>query len=110
MLLELGRAPRPLKLYFVLLVLCAFSLPGWAAEKMRLRVDDYQVEADLNPHAHKLIARAKVKVTALEGLNVATVDLNNAARHTKLLDANSTPLSPERVPHDPAVRAPVAAA
>ncbi|PYX39073.1 MAG: peptidase M1 [Acidobacteria bacterium] len=109
MLLELGRAPRPLKLYFVLLVLCAFSLPGWAAEKMRLRVDDYQIEADLNPHAHKLIARAKVRFTALEDLNVATFELNNALRVTKVLDANNKPLSPERVTQDSTVRVPLAA-
>ncbi len=107
MLLELGRPPRALKLYFVLLALCAFSLPGWAAEKMRLRVDDYQIEADLNPHAHKLIARAKVKFTALEDLNVATFELNNALRVTKVLDANNKPLSPERVTQDSTVRVPL---
>ena len=41
-------------LFLVFLV----SLPSWAAEKMRLRVDDYQIEAELTPHMHKLSARA----------------------------------------------------
>ncbi len=26
------------------------SLPAWAADKMRLRVDDYQIDAELAPH------------------------------------------------------------
>ncbi len=109
MSLELGRAPRALKLCFVFMLLCTASLPGWAAEKMRLRVDDYQIEADLNPHAHKLIARAKVKFTALEDLSVATFELNNALRVTKVLDANNKPLSPERVTQDSTIRVPLPA-
>ena len=49
------------------------SLPPWAADKMRLRVDDYQIDAELTPHTHKITARAKVKFTALEDLSVATL-------------------------------------
>src|SRR5256885_13744835 len=111
MSLEARPGRRALKLYlvFVLLLLGAVSLPAWAAEKMRFRVDDYQIEAELNPHAHKLIARAKVKFTALEDLNVATFELNNALRVTKVLDANNKPLSPERVTQDSTVRVPLAA-
>src|SRR4029077_16721684 len=48
------------------LVSLLMSSPTWAAEKMRLQVDDYQIEAELTPHTHKLVARAKVKFTALE--------------------------------------------
>ena len=48
------------------------SLPAWAAETMRLRVDDYQIDAELIPHTHKITAQAKVKFTALEDLNIAT--------------------------------------
>src|SRR5207245_6491358 len=81
----------------------------WAAEKMRLRVDDYQIEADLDPPDHKLIARAKVRFTAVEDLNVATFELNNALRVTKVRDANNKPLSPERVTQDSTVRVPLAA-
>ena len=60
------------------------SLPAWAAEKMRLRVDDYQIDAELIPHTHKITARAKVKFTALEDLNIATFELHNALRVTKV--------------------------
>ena len=82
---------------FSLLLLACMSLPSWAAEKSRLRVDDYQIEAELNPHAHKISARAKVKFTALDDLSVATFELNNALRLTKVTDANNKPLSAERV-------------
>ena len=72
-------------LVFLFLVSLA-SFPAWAAEKMRLRVDDYQIEAELTPHMHKLSARAKVKFTALEDLSVATFELHNGLRVTKVLD------------------------
>ena len=63
------------------------SLPAWAAENMRLRVDDYQIDAELTPHTHKITAQAKVKFTALEDLNIATFELHNALRVTKVIDA-----------------------
>jgi tetratricopeptide (TPR) repeat protein len=86
---------------------CSFllmSLPAWTAEKMRLRVDDYQIEAELSPHLHKIVARAKVKFTAIEDINVATFELHNALRVTKVVDAAGKPLSAERVTQDSTVR------
>src|SRR5208283_5274027 len=75
-----------------------------AAEKTRMRVDDYQIDVELLPQTHKLTARATVKVTALEDLSVATFQLNNALRITKLTDANNKPLTPERNTQDSSVR------
>ena len=75
-----------------------------AAEKTRLHVDDYQIDVQLLPQTHKLTARAAVKVTALEDLNVAAFQLNNALRITKLTDANNKPLTPERNTQDSTVR------
>jgi aminopeptidase N len=75
-----------------------------AAEKERLRVDDYQIDAELLPQTHKLTATAKVKVTALEDLSVATFQLNNSLRITKLVDASNKPLNPERNTQDSSVR------
>ena len=71
---------------------------------MRLRVDDYQIDAELSPHSHKLTARAKVKFTALEDLNVASFELNNGLRVTKVTDAAGKPLSVERITQDSTVR------
>ena len=92
----------------VLLLFCA-TLPAWSAEKARLRVDDYQIEAELNPHQHKITAKAKVKFTALDDLSVATFELNNALRLTKVTDANNKVLSAERVTQDSSVRIPLTA-
>src|SRR5258706_4773520 len=75
-----------------------------AAEKTRLRVDDYQVVVELLPQTHKLTARATVKLTALEALSVATFQLNNGLRITKLTDASNKPLTPERNTQDSTVR------
>ncbi len=97
------RQPRAL-LCFLSLLLLLLPLPGWAAEKMRLRVDDYQIDAELTPHMHKLAATAKVRFTALEDLTVATFQLHNALRVTKVLDENNKPLSAERATQDSSVR------
>ena len=91
----------------VLTLLAALFPPAWAAEKPKLRVDDYEINAELNPHSHSINARATVKFTALEDLNVATFELNNALRLTKVLDANNKPLSAERVSQDFSVRVPL---
>jgi len=90
-------------------LLFCVTLPAWAAEKTRVRVDDYQIEAELNPHQHKLSAKAKVKFTALDDLSVVTFELNNALRLTKVTDANNKTLSAERVTQDSSVRIPLTA-
>jgi aminopeptidase N len=99
--------PRRTRRAQILFLACSFlliSLPGWAAEKTRLRVDDYQIEAELSPHVHKITARAKVRFTAVEDTNVATFELHNALRVTKVLDAAGKPLTAERVTQDSTVR------
>src|SRR5216683_4580163 len=88
-------------LVLTLLFLC---LPSWAAEKVHFRVDDYQIDATLNPHEHKIAARARVKITALEDLNIATFQLHNDLRLTKVTDATGKPLTADRLPQDSSVR------
>ena len=78
--------------------------PALAAEKTRLRVDDYQINVQLLPESHKLVAQATVKVTALENLSVAVFQLNNSLRITKLTDADNRPLAPERNTQESTVR------
>jgi Peptidase family M1 domain/Tetratricopeptide repeat len=88
----------------VVFLLLLLALPAWAAEKNRLRVDDYQIDAELFPHSHKLAAKAKVKFTALDDLNIASFELHNGLRVTKVLDERGKPLSAERVTQDSTVR------
>ena len=101
------RAPaRALAPLLILALALAGSLPVWAAppEKPRLRVDDVVVDAELIPTPHRLAAKARVKFTALEDLSVATFELNNALRPTKVVDESGHTLSVERVTQDSTVR------
>ncbi len=107
MLIHLWRAPRALKTSLTLPLFLLLALSSWAAEKPRLRVDDYQIEVELTPHLHQLSARAKIKFTALQDLNVAVFELNNGLRVTKVVDANNQPLSAERVTQDFTIRVPL---
>jgi tetratricopeptide (TPR) repeat protein len=99
---------RPLSraLYFYLVLFLSFiaARPAKAADKPRLRVDDYQIDAELLPQNHKLTARVVVKITALEDVSVASFQLNNSLRITKLVDAANKPLNPERNTQDSSVR------
>src|SRR5208282_3556604 len=100
------RQCRAVTTLFVLLLLTV-SLPTWAAEKTRLHVDDYQIDAELTPHTHKISARAKVKFTALEDLSIVTLELHNALRVTKVVDAAGKLLTAERVTQDSTIRVPL---
>jgi Peptidase family M1 domain/Tetratricopeptide repeat len=91
-------------LSFSVLAALALCVPLKAAEKPRLRVDDYQIEAELTPHLHQINARAKVKFTALQDLTTAVFELHNDLRVTKVLDANNQLLNAERVTQDSTVR------
>jgi tetratricopeptide (TPR) repeat protein len=102
---QLGRTQGVLVGFSALLLF--ISLPSWAAEKVRLRVDDYQIEAELTPHLHQISARAKVKFTALQDLNTAIFELHNGLRVTRVLDENNQPLSAERVTQDFTIRVPL---
>jgi tetratricopeptide (TPR) repeat protein len=96
---------RPLALFLLVFA----TVPSRAVEKARLRVDDYQIEAELTPHLHQISARAKVKFTALTDLSVAVFELHNALRVTRVLDEKNQPLSAERVTQDSTVRVPLPA-
>jgi len=95
---------RVLHLYLVALLCFIAARPAAAAEKPRYRVDDYQIDAEILPQSHKLTARAVVKLTALEDVSVVSLQLNNALRITKLVDAAGKPLNPERNTQDSSVR------
>src|SRR5215471_6306391 len=99
-----GRKPKTVVPILGILLLLA-SIPGWAApEKMRLRVNNYQIDAELSPHAHKITAKAKVEFTALEDLSYATFELHNGLRLTKVTDGAGKTLNAERVTQDSTVR------
>ncbi|MGA9711979.1 MAG: M1 family aminopeptidase, partial [Candidatus Sulfotelmatobacter sp.] len=107
MQIRLRRAQSVLSSSLALLLLALVATPSRAAEKVHLRVDDYQIEAELTPHLHQISARAKVKFTALQDLTVAVFELHNDLRVTRVLDDNNQPLSAERVTQDSTIRVPL---
>lgn len=101
----LGVLTTSLALFLLLLT----AQSSQAAEKTRLRVDDYKIDATLEPHLHQLTARAKVTFTAQQDLAVAVFELHNDLRVTRVLDEKNQPLSAERVTQDSTVRVPLPA-
>jgi Peptidase family M1 domain/TPR repeat len=100
-------APRPLRRTFaatLLFVSAVAGLPARAAEKTHFRADDYQIDAILSPHDHKLTARVKVKITATEEMNIATFQLHNDLRLAKVVDEAGKALTADRNPQDSSVR------
>jgi Peptidase family M1 domain/Tetratricopeptide repeat-like domain len=87
-----------------LVVVNFFVFPVLAAEKARLRVENYDIDAELNPRAHKLTAKARVRFTALDDLSAATFELHNALRPTKVTDEAGKMLQVERISQDNAIR------
>jgi tetratricopeptide (TPR) repeat protein len=107
MAIDLRRRLSVLASSLTFCVLVMTAQPSWSAEKARLRVDDYQIDATIEPHLHQITARAKVKFTALQDLSVAVFELHNDLRVTKVVDEKNQPLSAERVTQDSTVRVPL---
>lgn len=102
--MQFARRPlrRALFLSFFLLI-----TTGLFAQKPRLVVNNYVIDAEIIPRAHRLVAKAKVTFTAEDDISVATFELHNALRPTKVLDADGKPLSAERVTQDSTIRIPL---
>jgi aminopeptidase N len=84
--------------------LCLFVSACFAAEKPRIQVSDYIIHVSVTPQTHQLKAQARVKFTALEDINIATFELHNALRPTRVIDTTGQSLSVERVSSDSTVR------
>src|SRR5437588_12968510 len=100
MQIRLWRAQSVLSSILALLLLAFVATHSWAADKTHLRVDDYQIEAELTPHLHLMSARATVQFPALQDHSVAVVVLHNDLRVTRVRDENDPAPSPERVTQD----------
>jgi Flp pilus assembly protein TadD len=88
----------------VLLGLLILSVSCFAADKARIQVDDYIIHVAVTPQNHQLKAQARVKFTALDDINIATFELHNALRPTRVIDTNGQSLPVERVGSDSTVR------
>src|SRR6516225_9437512 len=88
----------------VLVTLGVFSVSLLAADRQRLQVDNYVIQAVVTPESHQLKAVAQVKFTALDDISIATFQLHNGLRPTRVLDAEGQTLSAERISQDSSVR------
>ncbi len=84
--------------------LLALGATAFAAEKQRIHVDDYAIQAVVIPQTHQLKAQARVRFTALDDINIAIFELHNDLRPTRVLDANGEALPAERVSQDSTIR------
>jgi hypothetical protein len=89
---------------YILLIFAGFALPVWGLEKTHIRVDDYQIDAELDPHEHQISARVRVAFTALADVNTAIFELHNGLKVSKVVDAAGKPQSAERIAADSTVR------
>lgn len=80
-----------------------------ADSKARLQVDDYNIDANVQPATHRLSARAKVRFTALDDISVATFELHNGLRPTRIVDSTGNTLQSERMGQGGAMRIPLVA-
>jgi hypothetical protein len=99
-----GRSPKLRFKFAGLFVLLALASQAFSAERPKIRVDNYVIDAELVPTTHKLIARAKVDFVALDDIATATFELHNALRPTKVTNAKGQTLSAERVTQDSTLR------
>ncbi len=90
----------------VVVILSLFSLATalYAADRQRIQVESYVIQAVVTPETHQLKAVAQVKFTALDDISVATFTLHNGLRPTRVLDAGGQVLSAERISQDSTVR------
>ena len=101
---------RRLGISFALICLMAgltLALQTRAAEKNRIEVNDYRIDATINPAKHHLWARAQVKFTALDDISIAVFELHNDLRPSKVSDAEGHAMQVERVSQDSTVRIPL---
>lgn len=102
--MQFARRPLGRASLSVFAALALFLSASAQQQKPRLDVTEYVIDADITPRSGRLEARARVSVTALEDLSVATFELHNALRPTKVTDADGKVLSVERVTQDSTIR------
>ncbi len=76
----------------------------YAAERPRLHVDDYAIQAVVTPQTHQIKAIARVRFTALDDIAIAIFTLHNGLKPTRVLDPTGETLTAERVSQDATVR------
>jgi hypothetical protein len=90
-------------LFFIGMAAC-LCFPAMAADRSRIKAEDYVIDAEITPRTHHLAAHAKVKFTALDDISFASFELHNGLHVTKVTDEKGKPLTAERVTQDSSIR------
>jgi len=97
-------AARSVGRVVLILTLAALVPASYAADRQRIQVESYVIQAVVAPETHQLKAIARVKFTALDDISIATFQLHNGLRPTRVLDDNGQTLSAERISQDSTIR------
>jgi len=97
-------AARSLGRVVLVFTLATLIPASYAADKQRIQVESYVIQAVVAPETHQLKAIARVKFTALDDISIVTFQLHNGLRPTRVIDAEGQVLSAERVSQDSSVR------
>src|SRR5260370_20738655 len=97
--MQIARPPlrRAWLLFALILSLLA---PALGAERARVKAEDYVIDGEITPKTHRLTARAKVKITALDDVTFASFDLHNALHLHKVTHSHRHPRTAEHIIHD----------
>ncbi|MBV9443996.1 MAG: hypothetical protein JO217_15040, partial [Acidobacteriaceae bacterium] len=90
----------PRGLFFAPLLLAFVSTLGAQEKPGRIDVQKYTIDAEVNPRTQSIIATAKIEFMALDAVNDATFELNNALTVTKALDSRGQSLQMARNTND----------
>lgn len=83
----------------VLLLAGAASLVAQET-RPRIQVQNYTIDAEINPRTQSIVATVKIDFTPLEATNAATFELNNALNVSKAADQQGRPLQTTRNAQD----------
>ena len=109
MSIDLRRRLSVLTSSLTLALLLLLALPSQAAEKARLRVDDYQIDADSRPTSPSNHRQSQGQIHGFAGHKRRRLrTAQRPARHQGF-DEKNQPLSAERVTQDSTVRVPLPA-
>src|SRR6516225_6927963 len=97
-------APRALGRVVLIVGLAFLATTSFAADRQRIQVESYVIQAVVTPESHQLKAVAQVKFTAMDDISIASFQLHNGLRPTRVLDAEGQVLSAERISQDSTVR------
>ena len=97
-------AARAIGRVVLILGLSSLATSSFAADRQRIQVESYVIQALVTPLTHQMKAVAQVKFTAMDDISIATFQLHNGLRPTRVLDADGQVLSAERISQDATVR------